>query len=93
MIGTTGIFKRLAVGQLMLMLLVAANGAGAIRTIGVVSGDTQITDRTGAGMVGAIGVFFRMPAGYIVRVPLIVTDGAEAILAVGVAFIDPLSAT
>lgn len=40
MIGTTYIPKRLAVDRLMLMLLITANGAGTIRTIGVISGDT-----------------------------------------------------
>lgn len=40
MIGTTYIPKRLAVGQLMLMLRVATNGAGIIIAIGVISGDT-----------------------------------------------------
>lgn len=39
MIGTAYIPKRLAVGQLMLMLRITANGAGTIRTIGVISGD------------------------------------------------------
>lgn len=40
MIGTTYIPKRLAVDQLMCMLGVVADRAGAIRTIGVISGDT-----------------------------------------------------
>ena len=40
MIGTAYIPKRLAVGQLMLMLRITANVAGTIRTIGVISGDT-----------------------------------------------------
>ena len=40
MIGTAYIPKRLAVDQLMLMLRITANGAGPIRTIGVISGDT-----------------------------------------------------
>ena len=40
MIGTAYIPKRLAVGQLMLMLRITANGAGTIRTIGVISADT-----------------------------------------------------
>lgn len=40
MISAACISKRLAVGQLMLMLRITANGAGTIRTIGVISGDT-----------------------------------------------------
>lgn len=40
MISAACISKRLAVDQLMLMLLIAANGAGIIIAIGVISGDT-----------------------------------------------------
>ena len=41
MISTVGISNyRTVVSQLVLMLLITANGAGTIRTIGVVGGDT-----------------------------------------------------
>ena len=55
MIGTTYIPKRLAVDQLMLMLLITANGAKIVLAVGVAFIDPLSATQTGTAMVITIG--------------------------------------